>query len=173
MASIIPGRSIETESKKNLFDYYYKYSVKEPKDLIPVHFNGKNYLTLRNEIMNATDNADQVDYSNTDHPIMKMLDRYKWDNTKYLFMQEGSEGNPEIKICISRLKVLRLCELLTKANVKIELNDLMAENIVLSLLVKDSILSICELDFLRLCVKEILREYNRELGDSNDRFPKR
>lgn len=174
-------------SLEKVFGDYYKYNVYDPKRIIRCNIGNKTYFDTREQILQAfsEDYKFPIETSYGRNQIVNMLDQYfKTDNRTYKFIKQANTEWPDVEILISRPKVIRLCELLSKKEMSINLESPIIEDIIVSILVKDSILSENELSIIRESIKKMLQERTKTnesivefklgyVGETNDRFLKR
>ena len=157
------------EVARSEFKHFYDYSLFTPKDIFKAKHNygssspenGLYISTIFNldykDIIEDITNAENDDY-------IKLLDqKYRLDDLTYCFNKTSTDEWPNVKILISRPKIIRLVSLLQKNNAW--LNESMSlfdkENILLSIIVKDTVLSRNDLNVLRTMIYDIVMEYNR------------
>ena len=90
----------------------------------------------------------------------------KVNDLTYRFYRPATHEWPQVEVFISRLKVIRLINLLKKENVWINdnMSNLEKENLLLSVLVKDSILSMQDINTMRIIVTSIINSNNNKLA---------
>ena len=90
----------------------------------------------------------------------------KHNNLSYLFYKQASEGWPSEKVIVSRQKVLRLCNLLKQQGLWINENmsDEDKKLLIVSVLVKDSIVSMSQFRTIIEFVNQIIIRYNKNVG---------
>ena len=159
------NRDISWEDAARMqFNNLYKYNVYSPIDIF-----GKD--SVKGELVGRIFNEDFEKVNNSidvlDDEFVKLLDNSiycdAFGNDKnirinayqYEFVHQAF---PNMHVVISRYKVLRLCKLLHDNDCWINNNTSMIdkENMLLSVLVKDSILSEYELVMMRMVVRSIL-----------------
>jgi hypothetical protein len=155
------------------FDYLYKYRIVSPVEIFAAS-DDENITVLKGERLNSIFSEDFKTVLNDDElddiasdKFIKLLDsaiycdvdgdskKVKVDHLRYEFLHPKF---PDVRVVVSRYKVLRLCKLLKENASWINDNssNVDIENTLLAVIVKDSIVSEVELMMLRLAVKNIL-----------------
>jgi len=157
------------------FDNLYRYNIFSPVDIFAVS-DKLAYTNLKGERIKGVFNKDfkEVisldDIKNLTHDsIIKILDEAiycdSYGNSRLLKTSEltyefSHPSFPNVNVIVSRYKVLRLCKLLKEDGSWV--NDMSSnidkENTLLSVIVKDMIVSEVELMMLRTTVKKILAD---------------
>ena len=161
------------ESAQKVYDLFYNYDIFTPSEIFKKQVDYKSYVEVSNELEEIFKNDYKADisYESVEHEIVDLLDNYyiddeiplKKDDNTYAFFNRGNGRWRDLTVLISRHKVIRICGMIK--NLNIDLNEPISENILLSILVKDSILCMNELNCLRYTVRMILSKYRRR----NDR----
>lgn len=174
-------RLSSTEYLKRLYKDGYRY-----QEFTSHQIFHKTELTFSYVIDTILKNDDyNVDYVNTDiynNDYIKALDNYicetnegsyplKQDNNTYVFRPYKF---PNLGIIISRQKVLRLCNLLNQSGILMDKNLTYDTkiNVILSAVVKDSIISYWEFNYIRHILKSVFESFKNEHKDSNERRAK-
>lgn len=152
------------DAAKMQFNNLYKYNVYSP-----INIFGKD--SIKGELIDRIFNEDFKNVNNSidilDNEFVKLLDnsiycdafgndrKLRTSSYQYEFIHPSF---PNMRVVISRNKVLRLCKLLHDNDCWINNNTSMIdkENILLSVIVKDSILSDYEVVMIRMVVRSIL-----------------
>lgn len=115
---------------------------------------------LEDEIIKLLDNATYCDVYGTERPIKVNEYQYEFSHPSY----------PNIRVVISRYKVLRLCKLLCENDCWIgDTSSLIdKENSLLSIVLKDTILCDYEMSMVRFVVREILKNGLIKVSNVND-----
>ena len=153
------------ENAKITFNNLYKYRTFSPTDLFVVDKIKGNIIEklFERDYYEVTDNEED----GLNDSFIKMLDNavycdvngdtkpIKLTDLQYVFIHPSY---PNTKVIISRYKVLRLCKLLKDNDCWINEDSLPIEkeNILLSILLKDSIVSEYEMVMLRFAIRKIL-----------------
>ena len=146
------------------FDNIYKYRTFTPIDIFERNsvkaelvlkiFNsdykqiGDNDTVLDDEFIRMLDNASYCNPYGNEEPVKISDFEYKFYHPNY----------PNYSLIISRAKVLRLCKLLKENECWIDDSTslLDKENMLMSVLLKDSIVSYSEVSMLKVIVRDIL-----------------
>lgn len=156
------------------FNFFFKYFTLYPKTIFKCTRDGQNFENIGEKISRvfANDYNDIItDFSDIEEDkYIQFLDSLmykdangnsypiKKDNLTYEFIFPSSynkETNiqiwPSAKVIVSRQKVLRLCRLLKKSNLWLndEMLNLEKENILMAVLLKDTIINMDELNKMR------------------------
>jgi len=144
------------------FRHFYKYSVFNPDVIYKYDLSGG--VNAEKGLLISTifklDYKDSIDNINVDDDYyLKLLDeKFKVDDLTYCFSKAGTGSWPGVRILISRPKVIRLIGLLQKHGVWINKNDSMLdiENLLLSVIVKDTVLSKNDLNMMRNMINDLI-----------------
>lgn len=167
-----------TEEKRVLleFDNLYKYRTYSPLDIFPKDdLRGEivnkifaedfktvsmNEGSLHDEFIDLLDRSFYTDSDGAMHPIKTSEFKYEFADTSF----------PNLKVIVSRQKVIRLLELLKQRNFRIDSNLSMRTKIdvLLSVALKDTIISEQEKMMVRFVIKLIL-ENKLVLADKVER----
>ncbi|MEE3343261.1 MAG: hypothetical protein VZS44_04135 [Bacilli bacterium] len=160
--------------KRELYNENYLYQCFEPTKIFSKGDRISRVFELEdNYLIGYEEEAKNDDF-------IKFLDNYRPWNSKagksvpvkkddYTYEFRPAD-NPEQIIRISRQKVLRLCNLLKKYDMWINNEDFNKSEkvaVILSVLVKDSILSYWELSELRIIIKYIVNDYQNSNYNNN------
>ena len=156
------GRRLPVHKKEDEFsefNAFYKYSIYEPHQIFEhekLSYSEQKRLASKGLLIDAVFKGDYKDvserYEAENDEYVKLLDKYFLVNDlTYGFYSPKSGIWPAVSILVSRPKVIRLVELLKSQNFWIKNNtlDLEKEDLLLSVIVKDSVLSDNELFKLR------------------------
>lgn len=165
------------ESSRIIFKNLYKYKTFSPTDLFMLD-------KVTGSLIEKLFERDYCDVSDVDEetlndPFIKILDnavycdvsgntkKIKTNDLQYVFVHPSY---PNIKVIISRYKVLRLCKLLKDNNCWIDENSslLEKENTFLSILLKDSIVCEQEMIMIRYGIRNILSTGLIRVEDTED-----
>ena len=159
------------ELTDNSFEFFYKYKVLSPiaifsdADNLSSKIKGERINGLFFNDYKTILDSDDIKEIESDS-IISILDnvtflseegeykKIKVNDLKYEFMHPNF---PRVKVIVSRYKVLRLCKLLKEDGIWISdtVNEDMI-NMILCVLLKDSIISEAELMVLKFCVRDVL-----------------
>lgn len=148
------------------FRKYYEYHEYTPEYIFGAkETNTKLVNTIKDLFAHDTEGP-LVDEKNAGHSdIIDILDNYETslgpllvNDNKYCFYIEAKEGYQEQSVIISRYKVIRLLNLLKDINIDLSDND--SQYILLSIIVKDSILSKNEYNVVKILTQRIINNYN-------------
>lgn len=167
------------ECAKREFELFYEYKVGKPLDIFRYVSGGKSCVEkgsliefslnkhydydINNNLRNYDDSLICEDeyiklFEDGYYEIDGERHNYKLDDLTYEFYSPSFSEWPSVRVRISRLKVLKLCKILKKDGYW--LNDNMSklekENIILSVLLKDTIISRNELSIMRKIVSRLL-----------------
>ena len=152
-------------TRYDLFKNYFNLRIVYPTGLFKASFNGESYTNDGSKIEEVFLN-DYKNFVNTNEceqdKFVKFIDNLKIkinaeiipvkvNDYEYHFAFPGKDGNANMNLIISRQKVLRLCTQLKQANLWIndDMPNIVKENIILSVLLKDTIITTHELRCLR------------------------
>ena len=175
ISDLVPDKLAEAE-----FNHFYQYTTFSPQRIFKykkddfISFNATS--SLIGTIFDKKDMYDESIYDEKDEYI-KLLDEsfiydgndftnLKVNDLTYRFYRPATHEWPQVEVFISRLKVIRLINLLKKENVWINdnMSNLEKENLLLSVLVKDSILSMQDINTMRIIVTSIINSNNNKLA---------
>lgn len=152
---------------------YFNYTIQSPTRVFNYIRNSESYPELGTEIEKAFLN----EYSNLDlfesDPFINHLDSIKiklndgnynpikQNDYEYRFSFQGKEGMASTDIIISRQKVIRLYSILKKNNLWFtdDASNMIKENTILSVLLKDTIVSKNEVSALRGYVCKVMLNF--------------
>lgn len=154
----------------NEFKHFYEYSVFTPSDIYrynPFETLNKEKGLLIRTIFNLDykSNSDST-YNEEDYYVELLDKKYRVNALTYSFSKMGIGGWPDVNILISRLKVVRLINLLKEQNswINESTSELDKENLLLSIIVKDTILSKNDLNMLRAMIRDIVLSSKKKIG---------
>lgn len=150
------------------FKHFYEYTTYTPNEIyryVPKDSNIDSNIekaTLINTIFEMDYKNVSTDNNEDDEYIKLLDDMYGVNNLTYRFYREGNGSWPDVEVLISRPKVIRLINLLIKQNAWLtkDMEPLDKENLLLSVIVKDTILSKNDLTMMRKMVESLVeKEY--------------
>ena len=158
--------------KIDLFNRYFSLRIVTPTSIFKADNKGESYpeygIVVEKAFLNDCKN-------NIENEIINYLDNLKIFNIpvkrndyEYQFCFSSKNGNALTNVIISRQKVIKLTSLLKQANIVINKDtpDIIKENLVLSVLLKDTIITYKEIASIRGFIRSTINK----LGGLHDRF---
>ena len=153
-------------TRLELFNRYFNCRIIYPTYIFKANLNGEAYPTYGSKIESAFLKNYQINdnqiYVVEQDPVIRYLDNLKISSNEeyipikkndyeYYFAFPGKNGNAKTNLIISRQKVLRLCSLLKQEQLWVtdDMPEIMRENIILSVLLKDTIVTTNEIAGIR------------------------
>ena len=161
------AKKIVGESDKVMFDLLYKYRTYDVSDLFAKSDFSKARLSLIQAIISKRVNVNSDFLEEENDEFIKLLDNAilcdqdnklyncKLDDRTYQFVNSAYPG---VRVLISRYKVLQLVNKLKEDQswITATFSELDKENMMLSVLLKDTIISAIEMQTVRFTVRNIL-----------------
>ena len=161
--------NFDKEKKYYLFRNYFKLKIVNPTILFKADFNGESYPSYGSKVeevfLNDYQNNSNYEFDEfiekIDNLKIKFDNEYipiKYNDYEYRFNFPGKNGYAGMNLIISRQKVLRLCTLLKQNNLWIndDMPNVVKENLILSVLLKDTVLTYHEIRCLRGYIRNFI-----------------
>ena len=150
------------------FDHFYKYSLFTPSDIYKYNPDGvpnkeKGLLVGAIFKMDYKGIEDSTN-AEEDYYVQLLDEKYRVDDFMYSFNRAGTGVWPDVNILISRPKVVRLVNLLKQQSAWIDekMSLLDKENLLLSVVIKDTVLSKNDLNMMRTMIRNIIVMGNKK-----------